>query len=69
VSHIIKKRSINTITSTPEQKTSAEGEDVVIHLEQADIDAGKKKMSKQSLRTLLGELSKKNKLLICLNCR
>jgi hypothetical protein len=54
VSHIIKKRSINTITSTPEPLTSAEGEDVVINLEQVDIDAGKKKMSKQSLRTLLG---------------
>ncbi|CAF4207043.1 unnamed protein product, partial [Adineta steineri] len=35
--------------------TSTEGNDVVIHLEQDDIDTKKKKMSKQSLRSLLGE--------------
>jgi hypothetical protein len=50
VSHIIKKRS----STTPDPVTSAEGDDIIIHLEQADIDTRKKKMSKQSLLTLLG---------------
>ncbi|CAF4311531.1 unnamed protein product, partial [Adineta steineri] len=53
MSHLIKKRSTSSTTSEP--VTSTEGDDVVIHLEQDDINAGKKKMSKQSLRSLLGE--------------
>jgi hypothetical protein len=52
VSHIIKKRS--STTTTPDPVTSAEGDDIIIHLEQVDIDGRKKKMSKQSLLTLLG---------------
>ncbi|CAF3660239.1 unnamed protein product [Adineta steineri] len=53
MSHLIKKRSTSSTTSEP--VTSTEGDNVVIHLEQDDIDTKKKKMSKQSLRSLLGE--------------
>ncbi|CAM4771966.1 unnamed protein product [Rotaria magnacalcarata] len=53
MSHIIRKRS-TTVISDP--VISAEGDDdVVIHLEQIDIDARKKKMSKRSLHTILGD--------------
>ncbi|CAF5139414.1 unnamed protein product, partial [Rotaria sp. Silwood1] len=57
-SDIIKKRSTTTTTKTktptPDPVTSIEGNDVIIHLEQGDIDTRKKKISKQSLRTILG---------------
>ncbi|CAF1297665.1 unnamed protein product, partial [Rotaria magnacalcarata] len=43
-----------TTATTPGPVTSVESDDVVIPLEQADIDARTKKMSKQSLRTILG---------------
>ncbi|CAF2031367.1 unnamed protein product [Rotaria magnacalcarata] len=58
MSHIIKKRSTTTTTTTattPGPVTSVESDDVVIPLEQVDIDARTKKMSKQSLRTILGD--------------
>ena len=52
VSDIIKNRSVST---TPETVTKLDGDDIIIPLEQADIDARKTKMSKASLRTLLGK--------------
>ena len=52
MSDIIKNRSVST---TPETVTKLDGDDIIIPLEQADIDARKTKMSKASLRTLLGK--------------
>lgn len=71
VSHIVRKRS--TIASRSEPMTTMEGDDFIVQLEQTDIDARKKRIPKQSLRTLLGNWKNTDSIIIIhwlyLDCR
>jgi hypothetical protein len=51
VANVIKKRSA-TSTADP---VKSDGDNLIVHLEQSDIDMREKKLSKQHLRSLLGE--------------
>ncbi|UJR17576.1 hypothetical protein I4U23_004472 [Adineta vaga] len=57
MSHIIKKRSTSTFVSAEKSDivTSIEGDNIIFHLEDDDIDLRKKNLSNQTLRSILGD--------------